>query len=134
MVRFPAGRIRATEEPQRWRNRSGASLISYWISYSIIFGVICSNRTPCDHWHVKSLCFRKKQLLNLISGQQSCDNFPSAVEQSIFFGWPARLSCNSLLKNSKIISRYSPNITNNKFQVNCIFVTSLISKTSIMFD
>ena len=25
MVRFPAGRIRATEEPQRWRNRCGAS-------------------------------------------------------------------------------------------------------------
>ena len=25
MVRFPAGRIRAAEEPQRWRNRSGAS-------------------------------------------------------------------------------------------------------------
>ena len=35
MVRFPAGRIRAPEEPQRWRNRSGASSL-FVFDYLII--------------------------------------------------------------------------------------------------
>ena len=35
MVRFPAGRIRATEEPQRWQNRSGASSL-FVFDYFII--------------------------------------------------------------------------------------------------
>ena len=47
MVRFPTGRIRATEEPQRWRNRSGASSL-FVFDYLINDLVLVAEWNKCD--------------------------------------------------------------------------------------